>query len=209
MISHEHKCIFVHIIQTNCTQIEGWIQGRDQWEIQPNMKHITARKAKWEYSQYWDEYFKFSFVRNPYEKIISELNSNVSAMYHGYLTPNENPSERLLNLDVRNYYDVHCVGGALINDFWTEWDVLTPNCVYKNINQEMDKIYKYEEWDSACEDISQRLGIEKPFEKFVPEPAGKYTIKDLTQSDIELINTMFYHDFEEYGYEMIPSNILW
>ena len=74
MISHKHKCIFIHIQRTGGTSIERWLQGEDQWNLKHNYKHITTSYAKERaYPEYYDDYFKFTFVRNPYERVLSEL----------------------------------------------------------------------------------------------------------------------------------------
>jgi hypothetical protein len=46
MISHEHKCIFVHISRTGGSSIERTIFKKDWWLIDPATKHLTASKTK-------------------------------------------------------------------------------------------------------------------------------------------------------------------
>ena len=74
MISHEHKCIFVHIGRCAGTSIEQWVCGADWWTIEPETKHLLASQARALYKDYWDRYFKFSIVRNPVNRMISCLN---------------------------------------------------------------------------------------------------------------------------------------
>lgn len=38
--------------------------------------HITMDRAKIEYAPYWQSYFKFAFVRNPMDKLISAYDGN-------------------------------------------------------------------------------------------------------------------------------------
>jgi len=68
MVSDKHKCIFIHIIKTGGTSIEQYIGGN----IPPG-KHKFAKRYK-EYlgDKKWDKYFKFTFVRNPWDKMISQ-----------------------------------------------------------------------------------------------------------------------------------------
>lgn len=71
MIDHKYKLIFIHISRTGGTSIENAICGNDWWNIDPHTKHLTASEAKSIYKDYWDSYFKFSFVRNPWDRLIS------------------------------------------------------------------------------------------------------------------------------------------
>lgn len=71
MIDHKYKCIFIHIQGTGGSSIEQAIHGQDWWGVCPGTKHIRASTAKRIYSDYWDEYFKFGFVRNPWSRLLS------------------------------------------------------------------------------------------------------------------------------------------
>lgn len=71
MINHKYKCIFIHIQGTGGSSIEQAVHGKDWWEVRPDTKHIRASTAKRIYSDYWDEYFKFGFVRNPWSRLLS------------------------------------------------------------------------------------------------------------------------------------------
>lgn len=91
MINHEHKFIFIHFPSTGGTSIECALGGEkeilDCSFIQNDclkhecekaylphdslFKHISPQIAKELYAPYWDEYFKFSFVRNPWSWLVS------------------------------------------------------------------------------------------------------------------------------------------
>lgn len=68
MISHELRCIFVHIQKTGGSSIRRALNmvqhDRD--------KHRSAAELKPRYrSEDWDLYFKFAFVRNPWDRLVS------------------------------------------------------------------------------------------------------------------------------------------
>lgn len=73
MINHKHKLIFIHIPRTGGTTIERALCGRDWFNIHAPSKHLTAHSAKKIYAEYWEEYFKFTFVRNPWDRMVSLL----------------------------------------------------------------------------------------------------------------------------------------
>lgn len=77
MINHRHKFIFIHIPRTAGTSIELAFDGRDWWKHKPNEKHMSASQARKFYGEkIWQSYFKFSFVRNPWDRVISLWKSN-------------------------------------------------------------------------------------------------------------------------------------
>lgn len=73
MIHHGLKCIFIHIPRTGGTSIEDFF-GKHVWPMggKKACQHITARHAKKIYAEWWDDYFKFSMIRNPYDLAVSQ-----------------------------------------------------------------------------------------------------------------------------------------
>ena len=71
MISHKYKCIFIHIPRTGGTSIELSLCGRTWDRIDLKTKHVPHEVARKRYARYWNEYFKFSFVRNPFDWLVS------------------------------------------------------------------------------------------------------------------------------------------
>jgi hypothetical protein len=91
MISHEHKCIFIHIPKAAGQSVEHYFLkklGLD-WNSRsplllrknnepnagpPTLAHMQAIEyVRYHYisRQLFDEYFKFSFVRNPWSRLVS------------------------------------------------------------------------------------------------------------------------------------------
>ena len=67
MISHKHKCIFLHIPKVAGTSIERFLR-----EIDPEIPQKVLRKRG--FSRFLNnhtDYFVFSFVRNPYDRFVS------------------------------------------------------------------------------------------------------------------------------------------
>ena len=71
MINHQYKCIFIHIPRCAGTFIELAIDKRDWWNVDYKKKHLSAISAKELYKEYWDDYFKFAFIRNPWSLEVS------------------------------------------------------------------------------------------------------------------------------------------
>ena len=92
MICHDNKCIFVHIPKTGGSSIENVIWGSD-WSkrtteqlwmgaVRPGfnkyqsggLQHLLAAQIRREVgARVFDSFFKFSFVRNPWSKVVSQF----------------------------------------------------------------------------------------------------------------------------------------
>ena len=69
MISDKHKIIFIHIPRTSGTSIESAFDLNMDKE---GDKHLRASEIKKKTgSDKWNSYFKFSIVRNPWERFAS------------------------------------------------------------------------------------------------------------------------------------------
>jgi chondroitin 4-sulfotransferase 11 len=78
MISHEFKTIFVHIPKTGGTSVEGMFGYAEYNKFGNLLKDNVGRGKHWgadEYYQYWSDwykqYYKFTIVRNPWERELS------------------------------------------------------------------------------------------------------------------------------------------
>jgi len=75
MISHEHKCIFIHIPRTGGSSMEMDICGFDYGKKDEKLlyeKHLTVKDSINLYGKdIWDNYFTFTFIRNPWDRVLS------------------------------------------------------------------------------------------------------------------------------------------
>jgi hypothetical protein len=69
VISHKYKCIFIHIPRTAGTSIA---YQKDIFEITDDGTHDFVINVKNRVGQdIWNRYFKFCFVRNPFDRFVS------------------------------------------------------------------------------------------------------------------------------------------
>jgi hypothetical protein len=89
MISHRHKCIFIHIPRCGGTSVEEivWPGSRSPEELwmgfvseyrnkyqTGGLQHLLATQVRQEVGpDTFAAYFKFSFVRNPFDKVVSQF----------------------------------------------------------------------------------------------------------------------------------------
>ena len=76
IISHKYKFIFIHIPKTGGSSINSTLSkicGKDDVIRRDDTRHNTAIQIKAEVGDAaWNSYFKFAFVRNPWEAVLSE-----------------------------------------------------------------------------------------------------------------------------------------
>ena len=81
MIDHKHKFIFIHVSKTGGTSIEHALNPNVSLDYSNNShttgntsfkdKHWSALRYKKEYPKEYESYFKFAFVRNPWDRLVS------------------------------------------------------------------------------------------------------------------------------------------
>jgi len=75
MISHRHKFIFVHTQRTGGTSIEAAFRAKPGvWhpeDPRDEHAHLSVREYRELFPTEFASYFKFSFVRNPWDRIVS------------------------------------------------------------------------------------------------------------------------------------------
>ncbi len=75
-LSHFYKCIFVHIPKTAGTSIEKILNTGTEKEFYsrtpPTLQHLSWKELKNKIDFDYSNYYKFTVVRNPYERIVSE-----------------------------------------------------------------------------------------------------------------------------------------
>lgn len=72
MLSHEYKCIYIHIPKTAGTSIENALLGQSENPVERGITdHKTAAYYKRKHGPLFEKYFVFSIVRNPWDRIYS------------------------------------------------------------------------------------------------------------------------------------------
>lgn len=203
MISHKHKLIYIHIQRTGGTAIERLFVKQDQWYIKSEHKHLLASQAKKVYKDYWNDYFKFSVIRDPWARTTSWMK------FAHYLHLGKTDQGKI-NFD--NWVKKHTVQDTNViieNDFrFSDLNELynkekhKDRQVYLNIlDEELDYICNF---DTLKKDITHILKVnnlnsnlgnyfKKPnisYENYFTEET-KQQVNDLYENDIKFFNFKF------------------
>jgi len=200
MINHKHKCIFIHIPRTAGTALEIAIQGHPQREdhLGDRMywrKHLQASVAKQLYSEYWDDYYKFSFVRNPWDRVVSL--ARFPKFYHVNITNTI--------VDISNYItntEQIEKDPRVPTDGYRDWQI--DNGVYCNIlNEPLDFIGKYEnletDFNRVCEAIGLSCDVIPTWQPAYSQGRDHYSTH-YTDQTREQIRARYEHDIQKFNY---------
>ena len=197
MISHEYRCIFIHIPRCAGTSIEYWLVGKDWWVVNSATKHLTASQARRQYAEYWDDYFKFSIVRHPEQRTFS-------CMKYGRHFGLQLMPDGGISFDT--YHEIF--GRDIIVEFdhrfYKRSDVVQSNHeagqIYGNVLDEpIDFTAKLENIEQDMEFVRRQLGVNNSFDLKVE--VSKDRIESAPVETISHIRKMYNRDYIKFGYQ--------
>ena len=166
--------------------------------LRPNKKkedgpERLAHLFAWEYcaSGYlpkwlFDQFYKFTIVRNPYTRLVSEMNFR----------------------NVRTGSIEEYVSGLPNDPYLDLWRHVCPQVFYvydRELNHALiQNVYRFEDLANAFEEICSKAFGRKaklPFQNKSKRDYWKTT--DLTRSDVDYINVKYNADFEAFGYKKL------
>ncbi len=202
-ISHKYKTIFIHIPKNAGESMEKKLgiygdQGNNLWGIHKKyvLQHLTLPQMKRHYvtKDLYRNYFKFAFVRNPWDKTVSE--------YYWYLRYGSPLSfddwVRTLGERLKKSTGLHILEvGHNIPQYKYVCD--------KNLNLAVDFIGRFEQLQNDFDQVCETLGIEdtelakdnattsdgrKHYKEYYSKESKKIIAK-IYKKDIELFDYKF------------------
>ena len=179
MIDTETGLIFVHIPRTSGTSIEVALQG---YPVPDAFKHYKSSMIKCMLSDSWDSYFKFTVVRNPFDRVVS--------LYHSEHYRNINALTKKPLIDFLHtfteYHPLHEYG-------FTQSDY---------IDEDMDLIIKFEDREAGLNELFEKTGIKvdpdiRERKTARPETPYQDFYDDKTRGMVEYL---FNNDFSKFNY---------
>jgi hypothetical protein len=164
MISHKHRCIFIHIPKTAGTSINTFFHPGVIFKTLPpdydrlfgwcskrkiHLQHATSKQLlelELISEEIWNEYFKFTFVRNPWDRAYSDYIwmqkfSGVKGSFKEYLFNKGAFKKILTDSSDHNYLGDHKI---LQSDFFNMDGPLKLDFVgrFENFNEDIKLILK-------------------------------------------------------------------
>ncbi|WP_417887308.1 sulfotransferase family 2 domain-containing protein [Zunongwangia sp.] len=213
MISHKHKCIFIHIPKCAGISITTFLLGDEliAWN-KPNynvlygwcpkrktfLQHASAKFLVEEgliTENQWADYYKFTFVRNPWDRVVSDYfwlqkDQKIKGSLNEYLTKKGKFENALTQKGTLHYRGDHLYPQTSFFD--------------TNGDYQLDFIGRFESLESNFEFLLKQMKIKdhfslhlnkrknkrKHYSRFFTE-TNKNLAEKLFQQDINLLNYSF------------------
>jgi hypothetical protein len=195
MISHKYKCIFIHIPKTAGKSIEVALEGRTI--IDPHFNKIFPKykgpiKA---YGDFYRRYFKFAFVRNPWDRLVS--------VYHYYLNGgNKTSTDRKIQKNIPRTFREF----VLNLKFFTHSYILAhlieqaDYIADGNDNMLVDFVGKYESLEKDFQRVCKKIGLKSNLHHL--NQSGHYHYSKYYDSETkEIIGAMYRRDIKLFNYK--------
>lgn len=226
MISHKHKCLFVHIPKVAGQSIESaFLDDLNlTWEDRstlllmdnpnlrvgpPKLAHLLAKDyLKYHYlsKNLFDEYFKFSFVRNPFDRTYS---------FYKYLGFSEFLSfddfvlkklrGRFLHRNywfIRPQYDFIYSNGNCLVDFIGKFENLQSDFIHVATKLNLEKNLSHKNISKTSSGFKKKLRLITNDFKFLPLLFNKPHSKEFVMSkkSRQILIDFYFNDFKYFNY---------
>jgi len=187
-IFHHYKAIFIHIPKVAGTSMERALELSRMDNVGG---HSTALAIRIQYPKEFNEYYKFSFVRNPYDRISSAY------FYLKNIKAGGDHQNQLVHLskDINDYIENYLSKETIIH-LWPQYKFITGP--FGNIL--IDSIFRFENLEEDWEKVCGKLKVNLNLPHFRPT---KKKLFEYTPNSINIINKLYKKDFELFGYKMI------
>jgi len=178
--------IFIHINKTAGTSIIDVI-GK------PFRKHLTAKEVINVIGQKkWDEAYKFTVVRNPWDKVVSQYKHNIKVN-----------SSNMANKKISFKDWVACTYGEPKNEFYyARPQMFYPQVEWLKNNQgkiDIDKIIRFENLNAGINEVFETLSIDRQLPHLNRTPETSY--RDFYDDESrQIIADWFHDDIIEFSY---------
>lgn len=194
IVDHKHKYVFIAVPKTASISIQFSLgYGHDVPE--PPFYHRKLADVVREHS--CDGYFKFGFVRNPWDRLYS--------LYHDFTTKRVKQYSALVKHDsplLSEFSDFNDMCVKLKDSPWKDDLFFQPQYDYLNVNGELAAFGRFENLKEDFERICRTIGLEDVnlLHMNQGQCAPTYA-QHYTPESIEAVRTLYAKDVEAFGYE--------
>ncbi|QDP01989.1 sulfotransferase family 2 domain-containing protein [Thalassotalea sp. PS06] len=191
----KYECIFIHIPKTAGTSILNALQGK-----KVNRDHCSFHEYSRSDVIKYSEFFKFTFVRNPYDRAVSTYEylkrggNQIGGLYFKELINKHYPTFEMFVLD---YLDKEQI--QLHKLFKPQYLFIYDH----KLECQVDEIFYFENIEESYSHISQVLKLNVPLKCENKVVREHYLSYYKNRQVVEKINYLYSKDFDLFGYDKI------
>jgi chondroitin 4-sulfotransferase 11 len=198
LVSDSHKLVFVHIQKTGGVTVDDLLWKRIPDLRSISARHAFARRGRAELDA-WDEYFKFAFARNPWDRLVSWYTMITTFDKGGnelwwYVHDNSSTFEDFIH---------NCTGeveikkGVYYSFAYNQLDYVTD----EHGNLLVDFIGRLENLDQDIHEVFRRLGLVLEKVPHHNRSLHRHYSTFYTPETEMIVRERFKRDIEYFGYE--------
>jgi hypothetical protein len=162
VVCHNLKCIYIHIPKTAGTSVERFLRdnnknGLDYHGVRDgrSLHHFTGFELKRELGVIYNNYYKFTIIRNPYDRLLSEY----------YWTPIRGIGYKSgqTKADFITYVSTVVKNNLYNSNIYNDHFIPQFMFIYNNNKILVDQLFKYEDLDWTINYLKKKLEINANF----------------------------------------------
>lgn len=216
VISHRYRFLYFVVPKTGSATLRKSLEPFVDigWPVTQGEQHTTVPSfLRSEHASLFDDYFKFTFVRNPYDRLYSGyLQDRYAAEKSPRWAKAKKPVFDRIGDDFNAYFNDHVVHADVENDWqWICFCPMSEFAVHPGGDMAMDFIGRAESLEQDIGELAATLGVpmlKAPDENVrqgicLTEP--KY-LRHFDRATVAAVNRLYRRDFELFGYPMLDPD---
>lgn len=215
MISHEYKCVFVHIPKTAgvslthmiISHIVGYDTSGEIGHLSNELKSRFSLRNAQKHKQAkdyvpndiskktWDKYYKFAFVRNPWDRAVSEF-----YWRHALPSPKHKPPTNFKDFIDYCKFRIDSSPKARRDIYWTHAQTQKSYITNQKGELILNEIFQFEQIYDAIKTIQTKIGIPMDLKKYNVSKHNHYR-QYYNNKTKKMISNLYKDDIEMFDYE--------
>jgi len=186
MISHTKKFLFLHLPKTGGTSINSTLSA---YMNSNSKKHSNIQEMKSELGDKFDDYFKFTIIRNPWDRILSLYFCGVQ------IRPGRGVQANWKDKSFDEWIKTTFINDKLFNIWPNQIDLMKLDG-----NNVMDFVGRFENLQEDWENVSKRIGVDEELE-YLYSTKHKHYSEYYNAESIEIVQQYYAKYIKTFDYE--------